>query len=138
VTVEDAWLPDGAWQACAHPTAEIGDGSEVVLALDGSFSRDCTALVAVTVEDRPHVHLYRLWEAPEGARDWRVPVVQEGLVPRGAAVDRISSAAPSASSEPEPVGAIAGAWPPASEERAAPAGGAKRETARTTGPVKSV
>jgi phage terminase large subunit-like protein len=76
VTVEDAWLPDGAWQACADPSVEIGDGTEVVIALDGSFSRDCTALVVATVTDRPHVHLYRLWEAPEGARDWRVPVVQ--------------------------------------------------------------
>jgi hypothetical protein len=34
------------------------------MALDGSFSRDCTALVVATVEARPHVHLYRLWEAP--------------------------------------------------------------------------
>ena len=42
---------------------------------DGSFSRDCTALVVATVTDRPHVALYQLWEAPEGARDWRVPVV---------------------------------------------------------------
>jgi phage terminase large subunit-like protein len=75
VTVEDAWLPDGAWAACSKPL-EIADGAEVVMALDGSFSRDCTALVVATVTDRPHVHLYRLWEAPEGARDWRVPVVQ--------------------------------------------------------------
>jgi phage terminase large subunit-like protein len=75
VQVEEAWLPDGAWQACADPTAEIPDGAEVVVTLDGSFSRDCTALVVATVTDRPHVHLYRLWEAPEGSRDWRVPVV---------------------------------------------------------------
>jgi phage terminase large subunit-like protein len=76
VTVEDAWLPDGAWQACAGGAATPPDGAEVVIALDGSFSRDCTALVVATVEDRPHVHLYALWEAPEGARDWRVPVVE--------------------------------------------------------------
>jgi phage terminase large subunit-like protein len=75
VTVEDAWLPDGAWANCVAPGKVIPDGAEVVIALDGSFSRDCTALVAATVEDRPHVHLYQLWEAPEGARDWRVPVV---------------------------------------------------------------
>ena len=75
VQVDDAWLPDGAWDACANPSS-IQDGAEVVVALDGSFSRDCTALVVATVEPRPHVHLYRLWEAPEGARDWRVPVVQ--------------------------------------------------------------
>jgi phage terminase large subunit-like protein len=75
VTVEDAWLPDGAWDACADHGRHIEDGAEVVISLDGSFSRDCTALVVASVEDRPHVHLYQLWEAPEGARDWRVPVV---------------------------------------------------------------
>jgi phage terminase large subunit-like protein len=75
VTVEDAWLPDGAWSNCVAPGKEIPDGVEVVMALDGSFSRDCTAMVVATVEDRPHVALYQLWEAPEGARDWRVPVV---------------------------------------------------------------
>jgi phage terminase large subunit-like protein len=76
VTVEDAWLPDGVWDACADPGRSIEDGAEVVIALDGSFSRDCTALVVASVEDHPHVALYQLWEAPEGARDWRVPVVQ--------------------------------------------------------------
>jgi phage terminase large subunit-like protein len=75
VTLEDAWLPDGAWAACADSAGSIPDGAEVVIALDGSFSRDCTALVVATAADRPHVHLYRLWEAPEGSRDWRVPVV---------------------------------------------------------------
>jgi phage terminase large subunit-like protein len=76
VAVDDAWLPDGAWAACADATRSIGDGAEVVIALDGSFSRDCTALVMATVTDQPHVHLYRLWDAPEGSRDWRVPVVE--------------------------------------------------------------
>jgi phage terminase large subunit-like protein len=75
VAVDDAWLPDGAWSNCLRHGVTIPDGAEVVIGLDGSFSRDCTALVAATVEARPHVHLYRLWEAPEGARDWRVPVV---------------------------------------------------------------
>jgi phage terminase large subunit-like protein len=76
VQVDDAWLPDGAWDACADPGHQVDDGAEVVVSLDGSFSRDCTALVVATVEPRPHVHLYRLWEAPEGAREWRVPVVE--------------------------------------------------------------
>jgi phage terminase large subunit-like protein len=74
-----SWLPDGAWERCRimEPRgSEIPDGAEVVLGFDGSFSGDCTALVAVTVEARPHVHLVRLWEAPEGSRDWRVPVVE--------------------------------------------------------------
>jgi phage terminase large subunit-like protein len=76
VSLDGAWLPDGAWEACIAPTSGIPDGTEVVLGFDGSFSGDCTALVAVTVAERPHVHLVKLWEAPEGSRDWRVPVVE--------------------------------------------------------------
>jgi phage terminase large subunit-like protein len=75
VALDGAWLPDGAWAACADATRSIPDHAEVVLGFDGSFSGDCTALVAVTVEARPHVELVELWEAPEGARDWRVPIV---------------------------------------------------------------
>jgi phage terminase large subunit-like protein len=76
VTLDGAWLPDGAWAGCADATRAIADHADVVLGFDGSFSGDCTALVAVTVEQRPHVELVELWEAPEGSRDWRVPVVQ--------------------------------------------------------------
>jgi hypothetical protein len=39
-------------------------------------SGDCAALFAVTVAEWPHVQLVELREAPEGARDWRVPVVE--------------------------------------------------------------
>jgi len=75
VALDGAWLPDGAWAGCADATRAIADHADVVLGFDGSFSGDCTALVAVTVEPRPHVELVELWEAPEGSRDWRVPVV---------------------------------------------------------------
>jgi hypothetical protein len=71
--IDNAWLPPGAWDACADPTRSIEDRAEVVLGFDGSFSGDCTALVAVTVDPRPHVHLVALWEAPEGARDCASP-----------------------------------------------------------------
>jgi phage terminase large subunit-like protein len=74
-SVDDAWLPDGAWASCADATRVIPDQAKVALAFDGSFSRDCSVLVAATVEARPHVELVKLWEAPEGSRDWRVPVV---------------------------------------------------------------
>jgi phage terminase large subunit-like protein len=76
VSLDGAWLPDGAWERCADPSRSIEDGADVVLGFDGSFSGDCTALVAVTMAERPHVHLVELWEAPEGSRDWRVPVVE--------------------------------------------------------------
>jgi phage terminase large subunit-like protein len=71
--IEGSWLPDGAWAACADPHA-IPDGSDVVLGLDGSFSQDCTALVAVTVGESPHVDVVELWEPPAGRLDYRVPV----------------------------------------------------------------
>jgi phage terminase large subunit-like protein len=73
--VDDAWLPDGAWAACADAARVVPDQAEVVGAFDGSFSRDCSVLVMATIEPRPHVWLERIWEAPEGRRDWRVPVV---------------------------------------------------------------
>jgi phage terminase large subunit-like protein len=73
---DDAWLPDGAWARCADAARVVPDQTEVVLAFDGSFSRDCTVLAAATIEPHPHVWLERVWEAPEGRRDWRVPVVE--------------------------------------------------------------
>jgi phage terminase large subunit-like protein len=76
VSQDDAWLPDGAWARCADPARVVPDGAEVVAAFDGSFSRDCTVLAVATIEPRPHVWLERIWEAPEGRRDWRVPVVE--------------------------------------------------------------
>lgn len=46
-TVGEAWLPEGAWAACAdpgRPHGQITDGSEVTLGFDGSFNNDSTAL----------------------------------------------------------------------------------------------
>src|SRR5215218_6564428 len=77
VTLDGSWLPDGAWAACADPPADLPEGAEVVLGFDGSFSGDCTALVAATVEDRPHIELVELWE-PDGGQ---VPIadVEEAI-----------------------------------------------------------
>jgi phage terminase large subunit-like protein len=61
--LEEAWLPPGAWAACADPLLPIGDGAAVVLAFDGSFNGDTTVLVVATVDQRPHVDLVELWEA---------------------------------------------------------------------------
>jgi phage terminase large subunit-like protein len=72
---DNAWLPPGAWDACAL-LDHVSGSSEHVLGFDGSFSGDCTALVAVTIGPRPYVELVNLWEAPEGARDWRVPILE--------------------------------------------------------------
>ena len=70
----DAWLPPRAWDDCADQRP-IPDGAEVVLALDGSFSQDATALVACEIGDTPHLDVAGLWEPPVGRPDWRVPIV---------------------------------------------------------------
>jgi phage terminase large subunit-like protein len=74
--LEGEWLPPGTWAACADATRSIPAHADVVIAADGSYSRDCTAVVAATVGEPRHVELVALWEAPEGAKDWRVPIVE--------------------------------------------------------------
>jgi hypothetical protein len=75
---EDSWLPAQAWQGTTVSRG-IPDGAECVLGFDGSFSGDCTCVVAVSVpttdEELPHLDVVQLWEKPEGAPDWRVPIV---------------------------------------------------------------
>ena len=74
-TTAQAWLPAGAWEACAAPDAVIPDGADVVLGFDGSFSEDSTALVAVTVFEHPHIAVVGCWERPARASDdWTVPI----------------------------------------------------------------
>jgi phage terminase large subunit-like protein len=79
-TVEEPWLPAGVWETIEdrHP---IPDGAEVVVGLDGSFSQDCTALVAVSVAKTPHIDVVELWEPPIGDTGYRVPVadVEEAI-----------------------------------------------------------
>lgn len=71
--VEEAWLPPGAWEACADTSRHIADRARVVLGFDGSKSGDHTALVAVEVAPVPHIEVVGLWSPPANARpDWQV------------------------------------------------------------------
>ncbi len=70
----EPWLPRGAWEAC-ETGALPADGVDRVLAFDGSFNGDSTALVACSMGDRPHLQLVRLWEHT-GDSDWRVPILE--------------------------------------------------------------
>lgn len=70
VSIQGAWLSQAAWDEC-HVARPIPDGSDVVLALDGSFSGDSTALIAVEVGDFPHITVGGLWES-DGSPEWRV------------------------------------------------------------------
>lgn len=78
VSGSQTWLPHGVWEGLS--TGEgIAGGVEVVLALDGSFNGDSTALVAVTVPRDgavPHVEVAGAWERPADAGvDWQVNVM---------------------------------------------------------------
>jgi hypothetical protein len=67
------FLPAGCWDSRA--TGEgIPLGSEVIVALDGSFSGDSTALVIGTVSAEPHFDLLGLWAKPADDDGWRVPI----------------------------------------------------------------
>jgi phage terminase large subunit-like protein len=62
-TLEEAWLPPGAWAACTEAAASVADGQDVVLAFDGSFNGDTTVLVVATIAEVPHLDVVELWEA---------------------------------------------------------------------------
>lgn len=67
------WIDLDVW-AALHETRELVDGEKICLGFDGSYRHDSTALVAVTVEEHPHVHVLKTWEKPLRApATWRVP-----------------------------------------------------------------
>ncbi|WP_345314103.1 terminase large subunit domain-containing protein [Gordonia alkaliphila] len=71
--VDGAFLPPGVWDSLGNGEP-VPDGLEVVVALDGSFSDDTTALLVGTVSTEPHFDKIRVWEKPPGDDSWRVPV----------------------------------------------------------------
>jgi phage terminase large subunit-like protein len=75
VATSSTWLPAGAWDSVADSARVVPDGTDIVLAFDGSFNGDCTAIVGVTTDEIPHVFVVDAWEKPDGeAADWQVPV----------------------------------------------------------------
>lgn len=83
VESEEAWLPWGAWQACAVDERVVPDGTKVVAAFDGSYNADSTGVVACTLEERPHFFVVGLWEAAGQGDDWVVDrVAVDGAVAR--------------------------------------------------------
>jgi len=69
----DQWMDPLLWST-ATTGQEIPAGAEVVLALDGSFSQDSTALVAATISATPHLAVAGSWSNP-GVEDWRVDIL---------------------------------------------------------------
>lgn len=72
VTSSQAALPTGSLERLVS-SRRIAD-EPVVLFFDGSFNHDCTALMAWTVEERPHGQVVQVWERPIDDPRWRVPI----------------------------------------------------------------
>jgi phage terminase large subunit-like protein len=72
----EAWLPQGAWNACRNDREFVPGNRGVVLGFDGSSSGDSTALVAVSIDSEPQVRVLGCWERPtipDQAAHWKVP-----------------------------------------------------------------
>lgn len=80
---DGSFLPPGVWESLAT-TDEIPAGADVVLALDGSYNNDTTAIVVGTVAAEPHFDVVQVWD-PKGDPDYRVPVAEvEDVIRRSA------------------------------------------------------
>lgn len=69
----DGWIDRTTWMECQDERV-ILPGASVVLAVDGSRVSDSTALVMVSVEDKPIVQLMGLWQPHLQDDDYRIPV----------------------------------------------------------------
>ena len=72
---DGAFLPAGVWEGLSTGLP-VPDGSEVVIALDGSFSDDTTALLVASVGTEPHVDKVKVWQRPANDDSYRVPVAE--------------------------------------------------------------
>ena len=79
VSSQTAWLPAGSWDEL-KTEREISPDDEIILGFDGSFSGDCTVLVACTVpkseDEKPFLWLVKEWEKDLTIHDdlWRVDI----------------------------------------------------------------
>jgi phage terminase large subunit-like protein len=78
VSTATAWLPTGSWEQLIDKERMPEPGEDVILAFDGAFSNDSTALVAWLLGgDKPHLMVVGLWERPDDAEQgWHVPVAE--------------------------------------------------------------
>ena len=78
VSTATAWLPTGSWEALIDTERTPEQGEDVILAFDGAFSNDSTALIAWLLGgDKPHLMVVGIWERPDDAEQgWHVPVAE--------------------------------------------------------------
>jgi hypothetical protein len=70
---ETTWIDPDVFANLAADRGPMPDATECVLAFDGSYNRDSTALVGATIEANPYVWVERVWERPPNEPDWRTP-----------------------------------------------------------------
>ena len=76
-----------AWERLSKRRG-VAKGARVVLAFDGSYRRDSTALIGCTVEPKPHVFVVKVWERKvTDPATWRVSR-RAVLAEIGAAMER--------------------------------------------------
>ena len=78
VSTATAWLPTGSWEALIDTDRTPEQGEDVILAFDGAFSNDSTALIAWLLGgEKPHLMVVGIWERPDDAEQgWHVPVAE--------------------------------------------------------------
>lgn len=67
------WIAPEVVDGLIAPRRRARAGAPIVLAFDGSYSRDSTALVSATIAERPHVEVVQAWERPLSDPGWRAP-----------------------------------------------------------------
>jgi len=73
VSTEEMFTNGPAWDALADPSRNPADGARIVLSFDGSLNNDATALIGVTLEEKPHVFVAGVWEKTlDDLPDWTV------------------------------------------------------------------
>lgn len=78
VNTQTSWLPSGTWERLEDKERTPEPGETAILAFDGSFSNDSTALVAWLLGgEKPHLTVVGIWEKPDDADNtWHVPVAE--------------------------------------------------------------
>lgn len=71
VTGHLSWLPHGSWKSRAKPDG-LNPKEQVILAFDGSWTNDSTAIVGIGIESK-HIFVVDAWERPPEAQAWVVP-----------------------------------------------------------------
>ena len=71
------WIPTDAWDALVLKDREPIPGEEVIIAFDGAFSNDSTAIVGWYLGgDKPHLDLIDIWEKPDNDNEWYVNIAE--------------------------------------------------------------